>query len=38
MRLFVVEDDRDTSAGVCRYFRESGYEVFPVYDGEETLA
>lgn len=38
MKLLVVEDDRDTSEGVCEYFREAGYEVAPVYDGEEALA
>lgn len=38
MKLLVVEDDRDTSDGVCEYFREAGYEVSPAYDGEEALA
>jgi DNA-binding response OmpR family regulator len=33
-----VEDDRDTSEGVCEYFSEAGYEVFTAYDGEEALA
>ncbi|PKM73073.1 MAG: DNA-binding response regulator [Firmicutes bacterium HGW-Firmicutes-16] len=38
MKLLVVEDDRDTSDGVCEYFREAGYEVSTAYDGEEALA
>lgn len=38
MKLLVVEDDRDTSDGICEYFREAGYEVFPAYDGEEALS
>ncbi len=37
MRLLVVEDDRDTSDGVCEYFREAGYEAVPAYDGAEAL-
>lgn len=37
MRLLVVEDDRDTSDGICEYFREAGYEVFPAYNGVEAL-
>ncbi len=37
MKLLVVEDDRDTSEGVCEYFREAGYKVTPAYDGEEAL-
>lgn len=35
--LLIVEDDRDTSEGICEYFRESGYEVTAAYDGEEAL-
>lgn len=38
MKLLVVEDDRNTSEGICEYFSESGYEVFAAYDGEEALA
>ena len=37
MKLLVVEDDRDTSEGVCEYFRDTGYEVCSAYDGEEAL-
>lgn len=37
MKLLVVEDDRDTSDGVCEYFREAGYEVTAAYDGAEAL-
>ncbi len=37
MKLLVVEDDRDTSDGVCEYFREMGYEASPAYDGMEAL-
>ncbi|WP_347707892.1 response regulator transcription factor [Clostridium sp. 'deep sea'] len=37
MKLLVVEDDLDTSEGICEYFRESGYEVTPAYDGEKAL-
>ena len=37
MKLLVVEDDLDTSEGICEYFREAGYEVTPVYDGEHAL-
>lgn len=37
MKLLVVEDDRDTSDGVCEYFKETGYEVTPAYDGEDAL-
>lgn len=38
MKLLVVEDDHDTSEGVCEYFSETGYEVTPAYDGAEALA
>jgi DNA-binding response OmpR family regulator len=38
LKLLVVEDDRNTSEGVCEYFSEAGYEVFTAYDGEEALA
>lgn len=37
MNLLVVEDDRDTSEGICEYFKEAGYAVSPAYDGEEAL-
>ena len=37
MKLLVVEDDHDTSEGVCEYFREAGYEVTAAYDGGEAL-
>lgn len=37
MKLLVVEDDRDTSEGICEYLREAGYAVAPAYDGEEAL-
>lgn len=37
MKLLVVEDDRDTSDGVCEYFREAGYTVTAAYDGLEAL-
>lgn len=37
MKLLVVEDDRDTSEGVCEYFKEEGYEATPAYDGEQAL-
>jgi len=37
MRLLVVEDNEDTSEGLCEYFREAGYDVTPAYDGEEAL-
>lgn len=37
MKLLVVEDDYDTSDGVCEYFKEAGYEVTPAYDGENAL-
>lgn len=37
MKLLVAEDDRDTSDGICEYFREAGYEVSPAYDGAEAL-
>lgn len=37
MKLLIVEDDRDTSDGICEYFRVAGYEVTPVYDGENAL-
>jgi DNA-binding response OmpR family regulator len=37
LKLLVVEDDRDTSDGVCEYFNEAGYEVTPAYDGEDAL-
>ncbi|OCN00826.1 DNA-binding response regulator [Clostridium sp. W14A] len=37
MRLLVVEDDRDTSEGICEYFKEAGYETTPAYDGEQAL-
>ena len=37
MKLLIVEDDRDTSDGVCEYFKETGYEVTPAYDGEDAL-
>jgi DNA-binding response OmpR family regulator len=36
MKLLVIEDNRDTSDGVCEYFREAGYEVYPAYDGVEV--
>lgn len=38
MKLLVVEDDRDTSDGVCEYFQEAGYGVTPSYDGKDALA
>lgn len=38
MKLLAVEDDHDTSEGVCEYFRETGYDVTAAYDGEEALA
>ncbi len=38
MRLLIVEDDRDTSDGICEYFKVAGYEATPAYDGEEALA
>ena len=38
MKLLIVEDDRDTSDGICEYFREAGYDVTPAYDGGEALA
>jgi len=37
LKLLIVEDDRDTSDGICEYFRVAGYEVTPVYDGENAL-
>jgi len=37
LKLLIVEDDRDTSEGVCEYFRETGYEVSPAYDGAQAL-
>ncbi|MPM15571.1 Response regulator MprA [bioreactor metagenome] len=37
LKLLVVEDDRDTSDGVCEYFKEAGYEVSPAYDGAQAL-
>jgi len=37
LKLLIVEDDRDTSDGVCEYFRVAGYEVTPAYDGENAL-
>lgn len=37
MKLLVVEDNLDTSEGICEYFKEVGYEVTPVYDGEHAL-
>lgn len=37
MKLLIVEDDRDTSDGICEYFRVAGYEVTPSYDGENAL-
>ncbi len=37
MKLLVVEDDRDTSDGICEYFSVAGYEVAPVYDGKAAL-
>lgn len=37
MKLLVVEDDRDTSDGICEYFKEAGYEVNPAYDGQNAL-
>lgn len=37
MKLLIVEDDRDTSEGVCEYFKEAGYETMPAYDGEQAL-
>lgn len=38
MRLLVVEDDQDTSEGICEYFSEAGYEVTAAYNGEEALS
>jgi len=38
LKLLVVEDDHDTSEGVCEYFRETGYDVTAAYDGEEAFA
>jgi len=37
MKLLVVEDDLNTSDGICEYFKETGYDVTPAYDGEEAL-
>ncbi len=37
MKLLVVEDDRDTSDGVCEYFCEAGYEVSVAYDGVQAI-
>lgn len=37
MKLLVVEDDRDTSDGVCEYFCEAGYEVSAAYDGVQAI-
>ncbi|HHW21642.1 MAG TPA: response regulator transcription factor [Clostridiaceae bacterium] len=37
MKLLVVEDDHDTSEGICEYFREAGYDVTAAYDGTEAL-
>jgi len=37
LKLLIVEDDRDTSDGICEYFKETGYEVTPSYDGEDAL-
>jgi len=37
LKLLIVEDDRDTSDGVCEYFIEAGYKVFPAYDGTKAL-
>ncbi len=37
MKLLVVEDDLDTSEGICEYFKEAGYGAVPVYDGEQAL-
>lgn len=38
MKLLIVEDDHDTSEGVCEYFKEAGYEVTAAYDGVAALA
>lgn len=38
MKLLIVEDDLDTSEGICEYFREKGYEIITAYDGEEALS
>lgn len=37
MKLLVIEDDRDTSEGICEYFKEKGYEAIPAFDGEAGL-
>ncbi len=37
MKLLVVEDDKDTSDGICEYFKEAGYDVCSAYDGVQAL-
>ncbi len=37
MKILIVEDDKDTSDGICEYFKESGYDARPAYDGLQAL-
>ncbi len=37
MRILFAEDDRDLNRAVCALLTRSGYQVDPVFDGEEAL-
>lgn len=36
--ILIVEDDRNTNQVICEFLKESGYCVFPVYDGEAAVS
>ncbi len=37
-RILVVEDDRNTNDVICDFLTDAGFEVTPVYDGEQALS
>jgi DNA-binding response OmpR family regulator len=37
-KLLIIEDDRDTSDGICEYLAGAGHDLYPAYDGEQAIA
>ncbi|MDR2590628.1 MAG: response regulator transcription factor [Oscillospiraceae bacterium] len=35
--ILVVEDDKNTNQVICEFLKEAGYNVLPVFDGEEAM-
>lgn len=35
--VLVVEDDKDTNKVICEFLADAGYNVLPVFDGEEAI-